>query len=145
MRQWAFFIAVAGSLSMLAGCQMTPAPGLITCPFPVAEQTAKILEIAPLGTPRDEAIKRLDQAGVVGNFSTGDRKSTYYCDVWQQGKDERWHINVVLLFDEDGILYGTRPQLASTAGQREPSSTAAAATTDPFADPVIGKGTDPFE
>ncbi len=142
MRQLGLFIAAAIVIGSAAGCQMTPAPGLISCPLPAAEQTAKILEIAPLGTPRDDVLKRLDQAGVIGNFSSGDSKSTYYCDVWQQGQDERWHINVVLLFDENGILYGTRPQLASAITEREASTPAA---TDPFADPVIGKGADPFE
>lgn len=143
MRQMVLFIAVAVSVSVTAGCQMTPAPGLVSCPFPVADQTAKILDIVPLGTPRDDVVKRLDEAGVIGNFSTGDSKSTYYCDVWQREKGERWHINVVLLFDENGILYGTRPQLPSAITQRIESQPKAAA--DPFADPIIGKGTDPFE
>lgn len=93
------------------GCQMTPAPALTDCPLPIVEQTEKILEIAPLGTHRDEVIKRLDQAGIVGNFSAGGSQSTYYCDIWPQSEKLRWHINVVLLFDENGILYGTRPQL----------------------------------
>lgn len=131
------------AIPVIVGCQMTPAPGLISCPFPVEEQTAKILEIVPLGTPRDEAIKRLEEAGIVGNFSIGDSKSTYYCDVWQQGKDERWHINVVLLFDEDGILYGTRPQLATTATDRKAKLSQESA--DPFADPFLGKSADPFQ
>ncbi len=135
--------ALAFCLGCAVGCQMTPAPGLVTCPLPVSEQTARILDIVPLGTSRDDAIKKLDEAGVIGNFSTGDSKSTYYCDVWQQDKDERWHINVVLLFDEEGILYGTRPQFPSPATQRTATSTQAPA--DPFAAPVIGKGADPFE
>lgn len=143
MRRNQLFFAAGLSIALVIGCQMTPAPGLITCPLPVAEQTAKILDIAPLGTPRDEVIKKLDKAGIIGNFSTGDSKSTYYCDVWQQDKDERWHINVVLLFDENGILYGTRPQVPSAvnASQESPATTPA----DPFASPPIGKGADPFE
>jgi hypothetical protein len=94
---------------------MTPAPPLQPCPLPIAEQTTRILEIAPLGTSRDEAVKRLEDAGIIGNFSTGSSKSTYYCDIWPQEGDLRWHINVVLLFDESGILYGTLPQLPTTA------------------------------
>lgn len=143
MRRSQLLIAAALGIGMLSGCQMTPAPGLITCPLPVSEQTAKILDIVPLGTSRDDAIKRLDKAGVIGNFSTGDSKSTYYCDVWQRDKDERWHINVVLLFDENGTLYGTRPQLPTAATAREASKTEPPA--DPFASPIVGKGTDPFE
>lgn len=142
MRCTGIFVALALGLSTVGGCQMTPAPGLITCPLPVSEQTAKILDIVPLGTSRDDAIKRLDKAGVIGNFSTGDSKSTYYCDVWQRDKDERWHINVVLLFDENGILYGTRPQLPNAMTARESQPTPPA---DPFASPIVGKGTDPFE
>lgn len=143
MRRSQLLIAAALGIGMLLGCQMTPAPGLITCPLPVSEQTAKILDIVPLGTSRDDAIKRLDKAGVIGNFSTGDSKSTYYCDVWQRDKDERWHINVVLLFDENGTLYGTRPQLPTAATAREASKIEPPA--DPFASPIVGKGTDPFE
>lgn len=98
------------------GCQMTPAPALTPCPLPIVEQTEKILEITPLGTHRDEVIKRLDQVGIVGNFSAGDSQSTYYCDIWPQSEKLRWHINVVLLFDEHGVLYGTRPQLPNKLG-----------------------------
>lgn len=118
MSRSGWFSAVVLGVALAAGCQLTPAPPLMECPLPVAEQTAKILEIAPLGTPRDEVLKRLDKAGIIGNFSTGDSKSTYYCDVWPQDGNERWHINVVLLFDENGILYGTRPQLPSAVTKR---------------------------
>ncbi|HET6426251.1 MAG TPA: hypothetical protein VFG20_21345 [Planctomycetaceae bacterium] len=119
-RPWAVLLVVA-----FCGCQLTPAPPLTPCPLPIAEQTAKILEIAPLGTPRDEAIERLEKAGIVGNFSTGSSKSTFYCDVWPQPDKERWHINVVLLFDEDGALYGTLPALPSAVKKDTPSTSAA--------------------
>lgn len=105
--------AIVCGVLFLSACQLTPAPSLTPCPLPIPEQTAKILEIAPLGTPRDDAIERLERAGIVGNFSSGTSKSTYYCDIWPQDGDIRWHINVVLLFDEKGILYGTLPQLPS--------------------------------
>lgn len=122
---------------VLSACQMTPAPPLQPCPLPIAEQTEKILEIAPLGTSRDEAIKRLDQAGIIGNFSTGSSKSTYYCDIWPQEGDLRWHINVVLLFDENGTLYGTLPSLPSAAKRdtnaaANPTATPADATLIPL-------------
>jgi len=107
-------LAVAG-----LGCQLTPAPALTPCPLPIVEQTEKILDIVPLGTHRDEAIKRLENEGIIGNFSAGDSQSTYYCDIWPQSEKLRWHINVVLLFDENGILYGTRPQLPNKIGNSE--------------------------
>ncbi len=143
MRRNERIFAVLLGAAVTLGCQMTPAPGLVPCPLPVAEQTAKILDIVPLGTSREDAIKRLDKAGIIGNFSTGDSKSTYYCDVWPQGEKERWHINVVLLFDENGILYGTRPQLSSPVTERNDMKVGA--PTDPFGPAVIGKGADPFE
>jgi hypothetical protein len=109
-------------VAAFSGCQLAPtsAPPLTSCPLSVPDQTLKILEIAPLGTPRDEAIDRLEKAGIVGNFSTGSSKSTFYCDVWPQADNERWHINVVLLFDEDGILYGTLPALPGAAKKDTP-------------------------
>ncbi len=91
----------------LTGCQMTPAPGLINCPLPSTEQVQEILQLAPLGTPRQEAIERLKKAGVLGTF--GENQSIYYCDVWDKGEGLRWHINVALLFDDSGTLYATRP------------------------------------
>jgi hypothetical protein len=96
----------------LAGCQMTPSPGLVSCPLPAVEQTTRLLEIAPLGTPRDEVMKRLKDAGVRGNY--GQNESIFYCDVWERSETERWHINVVLMFDNEGKLYRTRPELSDT-------------------------------
>lgn len=122
---------------VLSACQMTPAPPLQPCPLPIAEQTAKILEIAPLGTAREEAIKRLDDAGIIGNFSTGSSKSTYYCDIWPQDDGLRWHINVVLLFDENGTLYGTLPQLPASSKRATPvEPESSAANPDPTLVPL---------
>ncbi len=136
-------LALVVFLGCTAGCQTTPAPGLVSCPLPVDEQTAQILDIVPLGTPRDVVIEKLEKAGVIGNFSTGDSKTTYYCDIWQREKDERWHINVVLLFDENGLLYSTRPRLGSPVAN--PTETTAAPSADPLAQPVIGNGALPLE
>ena len=90
-----------------AGCQLTPSPGLMACPLPVVEQAAKVVQVAPLGTSREEVMKRLKDAGIADNF--GENQSIFYCDTWTRDKTERWHINVVLLFDENGRLYNTRP------------------------------------
>ncbi|MBI1349224.1 hypothetical protein GC163_23390 [bacterium] len=125
-------LVLAGSL---CGCQLTPAPGLIACPLPVTEQVQTVLEIVPLGTSRDDALKALDKAGFAGGF--GSNQSIYYCDIWDQGKGERWHMNVQLLFDDEGKLYATRPD---TTGELDPTPRAGKATlestspVDPFAD-----------
>lgn len=96
-----------------AGCRLTPAPGLMACPLPASEQVQRVLKVAPVGTPRDAVVKQLEEAGVEGTF--GENQSIYYCDVWKQADGSRWHINVALLFDENGVLYATRPDRAGRA------------------------------
>ena len=56
----------------LAGCQMTPGAALINCPLSTTEQVHQILELAPLGTPRDEVLSRLADAGVAGTARTDE-------------------------------------------------------------------------
>lgn len=97
---------------LMCGCQLTPAPNLVPCPLPATEQVHKVLEITPLGTPRDEAVKALEKAGFAGGF--GSNQSIYYCDIWDHGEGERWHMNVMLLFDDDGKLYATRPDASGS-------------------------------
>jgi hypothetical protein len=108
---------VVAVLAAGAGCRLTPSPGLMACPLPPSEQVERVLKVTPLGTPRDEVVKQLELAGVAGNFSEG--KSIYYCDIWDQKDGSRWHINVALLFDEDGVLYATRPDLAGRASETD--------------------------
>jgi hypothetical protein len=107
-------VALAGLvwLGIATGCQLTPSPGLVACPLPSVEQAVKVVQVAPLGTSREEAMQRLKEAGIRGNF--GENESIFYCDVWERDKTERWHINVVLLFDEQGRLYATRPDVAAS-------------------------------
>ena len=114
---WLPVIAGIFTLCYAAGCQLTPSPGLVACPLPVAEQAAKVVEVAPLGSTREEAMKRLTDAGIRGNF--GENESLFYCDVWERDQTERWHMNVVLLFDEQGRLYSTRPGIAGPEDPRE--------------------------
>jgi hypothetical protein len=94
------------ALALLFGCQ-TLSPALVPCPLPVAEQAARIQELVPLGTPREQAIERLKRAGIDGTL--GAANSIYYCDTWRQNDQERWHINVELLFDQNGKVYAYRP------------------------------------
>ena len=91
----------------LAGCQLTPAPRVDSCPLPQQEQVAKILKIVPLGTSRDEVAKTLREEGILGSFN--ENRTIFYCDLWDRGDNSRWHINVTLLFDADGNLYATQP------------------------------------
>ena len=122
-------VVLLGACGIVAGCQLTPSPGLMACPLPVAEQAVKVVQVAPLGTSRDEVLKRLKEAGITGNF--GENQSIFYCDTWKRDKAERWHINVVLLFDEHGQLYATRPSVGEsdkTTGVQHVSSE----SRDPF-------------
>jgi hypothetical protein len=125
---------LAGGLTIAAefGCQSPPAPGLVSCPLPTTEQVHEILAIAPLGTPRDDVLQKLTQAGISGSF--GENQSLYYCDLWKRKDDLRWHLNVVLLFDDEGKLYATRPDASGRVdptprSNAKPTSTA---TSDPF-------------
>lgn len=106
-------VAALLALGACTGCRLTPSPGLMACPLPASEQVQRVLKVAPLGTPRDEVLKELETAGVAGSF--GENQSIYYCDIWKQEDGSRWHINVALLFDENGLLYATRPDQSGRA------------------------------
>lgn len=95
------------------GCQLTSRQAeIITPPYP--KQAAEVLTIIPLGTDRDEAVKKLKEAGVEGAFSQVSQ-SVFYCDTWQRENGERWWMNVALLFDESGKLKSTRnPEILDT-------------------------------
>ncbi len=140
-RRWLMSITVC---LVCAGCQTLPA--FVPCPLPTVEQATKVQEIVPIGTPRDDALAKLKQAGIEGSFGTS--KSIFYCNTWQQDDKERWHINVDLLFDDRGELYGFRPDpqdRAATASDqpgtakvtKKPKEVASAKQTgivDPFAE-----------
>lgn len=121
---WRIVVAI-GCLTLTA-CQLTPAPQMLPCPLPSTEQVQAILEIAPLGTPRTEVEQRLQEHGFAGTF--GANQSIYYCDIWDQGQGVRWHINVILLFDDDGKLYATRPD---PLGQVDPTPRDKASVANP--------------
>ncbi|VAX38415.1 hypothetical protein MNBD_PLANCTO02-1460 [hydrothermal vent metagenome] len=105
--RWHLFV-VAGFLlaATVYGCQLMGTRE-IDSPLSYSAQQSKIIEIAPKGTARDEAIAQLNEAGVAGEFSRG--KSTYYCGSWTQKNGVIWRTNVALLFDEEGTVIGTRP------------------------------------
>lgn len=129
-------LAVGALSTGLVGCQTTPAPNLVSCPLPTTEQVNEILKIAPLGTSRDEVVQKLTKAGIAGSF--GENQSLFYCDIWKRGDDLRWHLNVVLLFDDDGKLYATRPD---TTGQVDNTPRSHTTTVAP---PTLQMRDDPF-
>ncbi|MGE3316379.1 MAG: hypothetical protein AB7O26_14785 [Planctomycetaceae bacterium] len=109
----------------LAGCQLTSGR-IIPSPLTYSEQEKEILAIAPRGTDRDEAVRKLNAAGLKGDF--GSTRSIYYCDEWHRDSGERWHMNVALLFDKEGKLYTTQVSQAET-GTVTGQEAAAAETT----------------
>lgn len=139
---WTPWCLVATVVMLCAGCQSLPA--IVACPLPMVEQAAKVQKIVPLGTSRDDALALMKKAGIEGNF--GSNKSVYYCDTWAQSDKELWHINVEMLFDQDGKVYAYRPnpETADVANVRqsgketdsvkEVKKTIPPAITDPFAE-----------
>lgn len=129
-------LRLAGCLAILlaTGCRMTPSLGLVACPLPTTEQVAEIRRIAPLGTSREETMKRLKDAGIIGNF--GQNQSIFYCDIWERD-GERWHINVALLFDDSGNLYATRPDIDGQTPERPRDEIGRAKVLDAPGDPFL--------
>ncbi len=62
--------------------------------------------MVPKGTRRDDALRKLTEAGIEGSFGISQR--VYYCELWNRPDGSRWHLNVALLFDETGKLYKTQ-------------------------------------
>ncbi len=87
------------------GCATTSAM-IVPSPVSSDEQQAKILEIVPVGTPRDEVLDTLRREGI--EVHRGASSTIYYCDLWQRPDGSRWHLDVALLFDKGGRLYRTR-------------------------------------
>lgn len=95
-----------------SGCAAGPGR-IANSPLTVGQQQKAILEIVPLGTPRLDAIRKLTEAGL--ELSPGTSESTYYCDVWNRQDGQRWRVDVALLFDETGVLYGTKQAQSTTS------------------------------
>jgi hypothetical protein len=79
---------------------------IVQCPLTYSEQEKEVLAVVPKGVRREEALRRLQAAGIEGNF--GISRRVYYCDLWIRPNRERWHMNVALLFDDVGKLYKTQ-------------------------------------
>jgi len=98
-------------LLILTGCQLGRGR-MIDSPLSFQEQSDAILKIIPPGTPRAEAIRKLEEAGIEGTSQA--HRSIFYCDIWDRTDGTRWVLNVALLFDEHGRLYKTRRSEADT-------------------------------
>ena len=93
------------ALVTLAGCASLSTQ-IVPCPLTYSEQIKEVLNVAPKGTRREEALRKLAAAGVEGSF--GISRRVYYCELWNRPDGSRWHMNVALLFDETERLYETR-------------------------------------
>jgi hypothetical protein len=112
----------------LAGCHLAGnGGGVMPSPLDYAQQEAAILDIVPKGTPKEQVAADLKQAGISGSF--GVRDSIYYCDAWRKPRGETWHLDVALLFDEEGKLYASRPASAKTSIDTPPPKTASASAS----------------
>lgn len=116
-----------------AGCQFGPGR-LVPSPLLFQEQEQQILRVAPAGTPRDEAVRKLNEAGIEGSF--GVSPSVYYCDIWNRRDGRRWHLDLALLFNESGELYEVRQATAETGVL---SATKDTADTESTAEPPTRK------
>jgi hypothetical protein len=92
-------------LLTLVGCASLSRQ-IVSCPLTYSEQEKEVLSVAPKGTRRDDALRKLAAAGIEGSF--GISRRVYYCDLWNRPDGSRWHLNVALLFDETGRLYKTQ-------------------------------------
>ncbi|MEX0716897.1 MAG: hypothetical protein WD066_09930 [Planctomycetaceae bacterium] len=97
---------LAAAIALAAGCRLGQ-PTIEANRLSWSEQKSRIHEIAPVGTPRDEAVERLRAAGIDGEF--GARDTIYYCGLWERPDGTHWQMDVALLFDADGRLYDLRP------------------------------------
>jgi len=85
----------------LSGCVL---PNVV----PFMDQRTAILEVVPLGTPRDETAALLKEAGITYTTSGGPEPGVYYCESWEMEPGDRYHLFSELLFDEEGRLEDVR-------------------------------------
>lgn len=136
-------VALILAVALVAGCNLQNPP-------PVAEPTWEeqreaILDITPVGTPRDDVATRLANAGVQFTCSGEEpeyhpdlRCSMFYCHRWSLGDGKIWPLDVALLFDESGNLYKIRRSSAdisqadfSNRTTTSPTATTAGAAREP--------------
>ncbi|QDU11585.1 hypothetical protein [Gimesia aquarii] len=119
--KFSLFYLIMGGLACLIGLTAcTNLDRVIPAPMVFDEQSKEILAIVPLGTQKERAISLLNAAGITGEFASSP--SIYYCDLWERENGKRWHLNVALLFNEDGELYKTRPAQAAVSWKSDSDS-----------------------
>jgi len=92
---------------IVAGCVN---PQLVRCPLSDSDLTKQILEVAPMGTSRDEAVDKLKSAGIDGAFGSARSQfgqEYYCCTTWRRPHGEIWKISLLLHFDKSGKLCET--------------------------------------
>lgn len=118
------FALLTALVLIQSGCAAGPQTGmLVESPLATETQQEEVLAIAPAGTPREEAIQKLTDAGLV--IHQGASATIYYCDVWNRPDGSRWRMNVALLFDKQGRLYRARSADALTTVDTEAGTTSA--------------------
>ncbi len=105
----AVVVAAAGFLwCTVCGCVSHRA--VAHCPLDQSELSKQILAIAPVGTPRDEAVRKLREAGIAGEFGSKSSKlgqDYYCCQSWRRANGETWRLSMLLHFDAAGKLTET--------------------------------------
>ncbi len=108
VRRAGLLIGALSTLLLSVGC-ISPAAGWVSSNVvPFDDQRSAILEVVPLGTPRDEAADLLKRAGITFSTSGGPEPGVYYCETWEMEPGERYHLFSELLFDSEGRLEGVR-------------------------------------
>src|SRR5579862_9375484 len=111
-------LACAAVLVAMAGCASSglfdnARPRKVTAVLPSPEQIRKEVQtLVPLGTTRQEVLRRIDSAGIKGHFGTrdtpggghSDRHDVYYGEFWKRPDGQLWHISVEFCFDGSGKL-----------------------------------------
>jgi hypothetical protein len=80
---------------------------------PAEELRDKLLAIVPLGSPRPVVLRRLNAAGIQGNFRTqskvgggsAPRHDCFSSRVWKRPDGKVWLVNISFYFDEFGKLH----------------------------------------
>lgn len=92
---------------LILGCQLEPLPQFMEAPLTTQQQIEELQKHLVAGMSREEVMHKLKELGIGGSY--GHNTSIYYCDVWQRDRKTLWHINIALLFNDEGKLYKIRP------------------------------------
>jgi len=126
-------VLVANSGCVSSGLFENARPQKVTAALPSPEQIRKEVQtLVPLGTPRQEVLRRIDSAGIKGHFGAretpggghSDRHDVYYGEFWKRPDGQLWHVSVEFWFDGSGKLERlefpgyAKPDAAIPAGKK---------------------------